>query len=305
MKLFDLHCDTLLALGPLAGNQGHIDLDRLPPDLAYCQAFALFIHDRYRGAAAVERGETLYRHFQESLAAYDGQIRQAKTAADIDSILAAGKTAALLTIESAAIFAGDLARIDLMAARGAVLVGLTWNSANELGGGADAPDQGLTPFGREAVAHIEAAGLVVDVSHASDKMFQDVAAVSTKAFIASHSNCRAICPHRRNLTDDQIRQIGERGGIMGLNYYGAFLREDGQPQSWDDLLVHIDHMLTVGGESLPALGSDFDGCTPPPFLRSVADTCGLYEAVCRSSLGEALARRLFFENAAAFFRRQA
>jgi membrane dipeptidase len=304
MKLFDLHCDTLWKETPFAGSTGNIDLDRLPPDLRYCQCFAIFVHDRYRLDMAVQDGERQYAHFQKSLNQFPERIRQVRTAGDIDEAFAANQTAAFLTIENSAIFAGDLDRINLMAERGARMASLTWNAPNELAAGADAYSQwGLTDFGRQAIRRMEALGMVVDLSHVNDKTFWEVAAFATRPFVASHSNCRSLCHHRRNLTDDQIREIGRVGGLIGLNYYVNFLKEDKEVKGWDDLLRHVDHMLALAGDRVPALGSDFDGAPTPPFIQSVADLTGFYDAVCRSSLGESVARRLFFDNAYDFFTR--
>jgi membrane dipeptidase len=302
MKLFDLHCDTLFKGAPFAGNTGNIDLDRLPPDLSYCQCFAIFVHDRYRLDMAIQVGEKQYDHFQENMRALPERICQVRTGEDIDEAFAANKTAALLTIENSSLFAGDLDRVDLMAKRGVRMASLTWNAANELAAGADAYDQwGLTDFGRQAIRRMEELDMIVDVSHVNDKTFWEIAAFATKPFVASHSNCRSLCQHRRNLTDDQIREIGRAGGLIGLNYYTRFLKDDGKVKDWDDLLRHVDHVLALAGDQVPALGSDFDGADTPPFLSSVADVTGFYDAVCRSSLGEAIANRLFFDNARAFF----
>ncbi|MEL7623424.1 MAG: membrane dipeptidase [Clostridiales bacterium] len=304
MKIFDLHCDTLLKGTSFAGNTGHIDLDRLPANSQYCQCFAMFIHDRYRLELAIEEGEKLYSNFQQNMEELPDRICQVRTTKDIDEAFAANKVAALLTIENSSIFAGDLDRINLMAERGVRLASLTWNGANELAGGASAyTEWGLTDFGRQAIGRMEELGIILDVSHANDKSFWETVNLATKPFIASHSNCRSVCNHRRNLTDDQIREIGRMGGVIGLNYYINFLKEDGEVAGWDDLLRHIDRMLELAGDKVPALGSDFDGAKTPPFLQSVADEAGLYDAICRSSLGKTLADRIFFDNAYEFFKK--
>ncbi|MDR1194475.1 MAG: membrane dipeptidase [Peptococcaceae bacterium] len=304
MKIFDLHCDTLLKKEPLAGNTGAIDLDRLPAGALYCQTFAMFVHDRYRGEAAVAVGEDLYSFFQSSLAAAAGRIRQVRTMGEVDQAFAAGETAALLSVENATLLDGRLERLERLAARGVRLVGLTWNAANELGGGADAPaDAGLTAFGKEAIRRMEELGIVVDVSHANERTFWDAADWAVKPILASHSNARAICAHRRNLSDSQIRRIAEGGGIIGLNYYLDFLRDDKKVTGWDDLLRHIEHILNVGGPGVLALGSDFDGAASPDFLVGPQDLPAFYEAVSGSSLGRDIADRLFFDNAGEFFRR--
>ncbi|MEA4891129.1 MAG: membrane dipeptidase [Peptococcaceae bacterium] len=303
MKIFDLHCDTLLKDAGLAGNTGHVDLDRLPEGAGYCQCFALFVHDDYRGQAAADRAEELYGRFVTHMAALPRRIVQCRTTQDIEAALDAGKAAALLTIEGGAALAGEMENLDRMADRGLKMMTLTWNGENEIGGGALSPaGSGLTPFGRDVIRRMEELKVAVDVSHLNDKTFWQVAELAEKPFLATHSNARAICNHPRNLTDDQIREIGGRGGIIGLNYCVRFLAPGGRVENWDPLLQHIDRIIAKGGEGCLALGSDFDGCQTPEFLGGVEALSQFYQRICASGFGRSLADRIFYENAAAFMK---
>jgi len=148
---------------------------------------------------------------------------------------------------------------------------------------------------------MEEQGILVDVSHLNDTGFRDVLNLAKKPFVASHSNARAVCSHRRNLTDDQIREMVERRCLIGLNYYDRFLR-DGGNASFQDLLRHTEHFLTLGAEDCLALGSDFDGATLPPWLDSPRKAAELYARFLAQGFSPNLCDKLFFKNALAFFR---
>jgi membrane dipeptidase len=141
---------------------------------------------------------------------------------------------------------------------------LTWNGKNDIASGNDTAD-GMSDFGREAVRALEDHRIVVDVSHLNDAGFADLLHVATRPFVASHSNSRAVCPHPRNLTDAQFGEIRDRGGLVGINYYRAFIADvpAGKDVTFDQLSRHIDHFLSLGGEKVLALGSDFDGSDTP------------------------------------------
>ena len=146
---------------------------------------------------------------------------------------------------------------------------LTWNGENELGSGS-ATSHGLSPLGRAAIPALEEAGILVDVSHLNDQGFREMLEVARRPFAASHSNARSVCPHPRTLADWQVREMADRGCLIGLNYYAPFLRADGEPASLDDLCRHAEHLLSLGAGDCLALGSDFDGADLPPCL----DCCG-------------------------------
>lgn len=137
---------------------------------------------------------------------------------------AAGKTAAFLSVENGSAFADDLSRIGKTKRQGVCAVTLTWNGENELGSG-NVTDRGLTDFGRAAVREMERCGILIDVSHLNDAGLADVFETAERPFLATHSNARAICTHKRNLTDVQIKEMVRRGCLIGLNYYGPFLRD--------------------------------------------------------------------------------
>lgn len=311
MYLFDLHCDTItrlhsgerLAAGDrsLRSNGAHIALDRMS-GFEWCQCFAIFVPDEYRGEDASEYFEANYSFFCDELKRHGEAVAQAESMKDVFSAISEGKAAAMLTVEGGAVLGGDLSRIDRLAECGVRMLTLTWNGANELSGGV-LSGGGLSEFGRQAIPLLEGAGIIVDVSHLSDEGFWELEKLAKKPFIASHSNARAICGHPRNLTDDQLRRIFEGGGLVGINLCRMFISEDKNADpTRDELRRHISHMLSLGGESCVALGADYDGSDVPSWLDP-AEKLGELHKLILGEFGEDTADAIFFGNAAGFFAR--
>jgi len=195
------------------------------------------------------------------------QIEQARS----DAVLAA-----ILHLEGAEAISPDLAELDDLVALGLRSLGPVWSRANIFGTGVPFryPSDGdigggLTEVGRALVARCGDLGVLVDLSHLNVAGFWDVAEISDKPLVATHSNAHAVAPHARNLTDAQLRAMAGSGGVAGLNFESSFLRPDGRrnpelPVSV--MLAHLDHMLNLLGEDGVVIGSDFDGCRPPDWL---------------------------------------
>ena len=218
----------------------------------------------------------------------------------------------LLTIEEGGVLEGSLERLKEFYARGVRLITLTWNFPNEIGFPSAREEvqlpevsnwkvkgeyPGLTKRGIEIVEKMEEQGIIVDVSHLSDAGFWDVAAIMKKPFVASHSNARSICPHKRNLSDAQIRTIGERGGVIGLNYADDFLEKDSANLTWDSFIRHIKHMINVGGEEVLALGSDFDGIPTNPLVPHAGAVPRLFEEMAKNGISHSVIDKMQGENA--------
>ncbi len=327
IKVFDLHCDTLDRLAlfgdasipfdfvehdaampahrmrSLANNDAHISLARTS-HFAWCQCFAAFIPDELRGSEAWKLYERIRRFFENELALHEDAFAQARVMDEVDASLESGKTAGVLTVEGASFLEDDgsaEARLDALSSDGVRMVTLTWNARNALGSGHDTLD-GLTAFGRVAVRELEQRGIVVDVSHLNDAGFRDVCDVAQRPFAASHSNARAVCGHPRNLADWQLREIADRGGIVGLNYFNGFLSDVHDDPTHDDVLRHVDRLLEVAGEDVLALGSDYDGSDVPSWLEP-CDQVGNLHALITRQFGRDIADKVFFSNAHAFFKR--
>jgi membrane dipeptidase len=153
---------------------------------------------------------------------------------------------------------GELDILEFLYLFGARHASLTWNNDNYLGGGAKGdPDYGLTATGRLVISRMEELGMLVDVSHANDKTFWDIADISTKPFIASHSNCRSLCNHKRNLSDIQLEAIKQSKGLVGINAFPDFISDNKAKVNIEGLAEHIYHMVAIMGIDHVGFGFDF------------------------------------------------
>ncbi len=300
MRLFDLHCDTLTECYtrgvPLGRNGLHVDLARGRRYAPWGQVFAVFIPDTVRGRDAFRLCCRVLDFAKEQEQRFPQQLAWVRTSAELHKAAERGCCAGILAVESGAAVAGDIRNIALLSARGVRVMTLTWNGENEWGGGCMAGG-GLTPFGKRGVAALYRTGIVPDVSHLSETGFWDVATVSDQPFIASHSVCRAVHDHPRNLTDAQAREIIRRGGLIGLNFCGAQLGSATE----EHIYRHLSHLLSLGGEKCVAFGGDLDGCELPDAWGGIV----FYERLLSFLLARGISERqlggLFFENAFDFF----
>lgn len=181
-----------------------------------------------------------------------------RTAEEAERARAAGRLYAFLAIEGMAAIGRDTGGIDGYHAFGARIGMLTWNEENDLATGAGGdPEKGLTDLGKQAVRRMEELGMLVDVSHLNDGGFWDVVKLARGPVIASHSNCRALCGVRRNLSDEQLRAIRDTGGVVGLNVYHGFVHPEAEQQTAEMLARHAVHMAEVMGIEHVACGFDF------------------------------------------------
>ena len=304
MNIVDLHCDTLdcLLTDKLNGTHynlyrrdGHLDLKRMEEQGYLLQIFAGFI-DLGKVESAYARGKEYVRLFKQLCAEYSPYIAPVHFFRDIEINQKRGQMSALLSIEDGSVLEGSLDRLKEFYLDGVRLITLTWNYPNEIGFPAGA-EQGLTEKGKAIVEMMQQEGMMVDVSHLADAGFFDVADIMKKPFVASHSNARSVCNHRRNLTDEQIKVIAAKGGVIGLNYYDAFLEEEKGNLSLESFLRHIRHILNVGGEDVLALGSDFDGITTNPVLPHMSALPSLWEAMEQDGISPRIMDKIKGENA--------
>ena len=315
LPVFDMHCDSIDVLGmhdwepyasnpawtrdgDLVTNNGSVALDRAT-DMAYVQGYAIWIPDGQDDPRGFY--DAALSWFQGQMDDHADVVAQATDMREVPDILEAGKAAAMLSIESAPIFSDGLDVVDELAEAGVKYLGLTWAQENCNGGGNDT-EVGLTDLGKKAVARLEDRRIAVDVAHLSDESFSDLMKVHTRPVLASHSNSRAVCDVKRNLTDDQFKAIASDGGVVGLNYYTDFITTEPTAEgvSFDQVAAHIEHWLDLGGEDVVAIGSDLDGATIASWLDGVEYQAGLYQKMA-DRFGEEQARKLFFSNAYEFF----
>ena len=317
---FDAHCDTIYrclergetsaldygenrdeqrryyaASTHLRKNGGHIDLERGLRFSRCAQFFALF-HDAAEAPADGLWAQCRRMHdfFLRELADNADIARHCRTGGEVDAAVAEGKVAALLSIEGADLIDCDVHKVETVANWGVRLLNPVWNRANSLSGtNAEEPERGLSPAGREFIRVLEEYAIYPDVSHLSDAGFWDLIHMARRPIVASHSNARAVCPHRRNLTDDQFRAIRDLGGVVGLNLYLSFV---GEP-TMDALVAHVEHFLDLGGEKTLCLGGDLDGCESlAAGMTGMQDVPRLYDALKARGYSETLLNDMFWNN---------
>ena len=324
MKVWDLHCDTLSELrraekngapASFAHNDLHIDLEKLQAGDYMLQCLAAFVNlaDPTPGADPLVTALEEIDVFKRIMAKYPDRIAPVYTAADIRKNAEAGKISGLLTVEEGGCCKGSLGVLRRMYELGVRMMTLTWNHDNELaapqanpGGPLAAQTQrGLTETGFAFLAEMERLHMIVDVSHLSDRGFWDIVEHGTRPFAASHSNCRALAPHCRNLTDEMIRALANKGGLVGLNYCSGFL--DNQPEeklcrSTTALMAkHAAHFKQVGGIEIIGLGSDFDGIGGKLEMDDCSKLPLLADALRREGFTEDEVEAIFYRNARRFF----
>lgn len=301
MRLFDLHCDTLYECDKqkvsLLRNSLQLDLERGSFYAPWCQVMAAWIPDTLRGEAAFSNACRLLDIAKKTAKENPARLRITTDPDLIESPSETGCTA-LLAIEGGAALAGSLDHVDDFYEQGVRMLTLTWNGENELGFGCGKDARkGLKPFGKAAVRRLCEQGIVPDVSHLNEAGFWEVAEYAETPFIASHSPSRAVCDHRRNLTDEQFAAIRECGGLVGLNLCAAHLGE----QTFEQFYRHVDHYLEQGGEHIVALGMDLDGTDLSPAFRDIGVAARLAAYLRDRGLREDTVDALFFGNAQKFF----
>jgi len=303
MKAFDLHCDTLLGCVrhelDLVNDQLHISLDRMTAFEKYVQCYAIFVPDKFRGQGAIDFYENALNYYKAQTAKYEDRLFWPKSGKELETD--SKPVTGILTIEGGCVLAGDLSRVQKLKDDGVAMMTLTWNGPNELGCGTS-ENKGLTEFGKAAIQEMERVGMLVDLSHISDAGFEDACSVTSKPIVASHSNSRAVCNHLRNVTDEQFKEYVRRGGLVGLNYFVDFICEDTDKADFEWLYRHVDHFLSLGGEKVIALGSDFDGAKVPECLNSCHKNEDFYNFLLKKNLNEDLVRDIFYNNAMRVFK---
>ncbi len=319
MKIIDLHCDTISRLEEsgqeetLAGNSFHVDLNKLEEGGYLLQTFAMFV-DKARYPDAYGRCRRLLARFEKEMEQNKDRIGPVKTYGSLLKNEAGGRLSALLSIEEGAVCQADISKPGEFYDRGVRMMTLTWNYKNglaypnhlpeyERGCAVMEPDRenGLTETGILFVEEMERLSMIIDLSHLGDKGIQDVLAHTKGPVIASHSNARALCGHVRNLPDDLIRRIADRGGVIGVNFYPAFLCgacAGREPESKiDGIISHMKHLVRVGGIGCVALGTDFDGMTGNLEIADASMMQRLPEEMERQGFSHTETEKICYQNA--------
>lgn len=328
MKTVDMHCDTVSELWKreqagekisLLDCDCHINLRKMKQGDYLLQNFALFVN--------MEACADPWEHVQELFALYErlmkenaGLIVPVTCTDEIERNRLSGKMSALLTVEEGGVCKGSLEKLDILYSQGVRMLTLTWNYQNELGSpnidrkkkptlqDTFVPNvsDGMTEMGFAFVERMEELGMIVDVSHLSDAGFWDVARRAKRPFVASHSNARQICPCVRNLTDEMIRALAEKGGVTGLNFCADFLTKAQEntpnPGTVEAVVRHAKHIVKVGGMECLGLGSDFDGIDTHAELPGADAMERLWHALVRGGFTQDQADAVFGGNVLRLYR---
>ena len=287
-------------------SDGMIDIPRLREGGIHVPFFALWVPTYYKGSDAVRRTLDFRDAIQRVLDKHPDQIELATSARDIERIVRQKKIAAVLTVEGGHQIDNDLAVLRMYRRMGILSMTLTHFRSNDWADSSTGKPEhnGLTEFGKQVVREMNAIGMIVDMSHVSDKTFYDVLQVTTKPVIASHSSCRSISDVPRNMTDDMLRALARNGGVVGVNFSASFLNQQDAEElkksissenalepnltgaeldefaakeyfkdkaaihvgkaTVEDAAECIDHVVKVAGIDHVGIGSDFDGVTSVP-----------------------------------------
>ncbi len=271
----DTHCDTLMQflmqpyrmppprkLGEKA-DRGHIDLPRMIEGGVTCQTFAVYTGRRAFVPEATQVALQMVDKFYSEIEANDGIVAVASHDEIVDA-KKKGLVCGLLALEGAEPLMGEIALLRVFYRLGVRMLSFAWNYRTPFADGLNAKraESKLPELGVQALKEMERLGMIFDVSHLADTVFWDVADVMKGPFIASHSNCRAVCDHPRNLTDDMIRALADHGGVMGMNFAPAFVDKD--KATVEKMVDHVDHIVDLVGPDHVGLGSDFDGIGSTP-----------------------------------------
>ncbi len=336
MKVLDMHCDTIEKLWTqekaggttsLVENALHVDAKRMKESGYLLQNFAIFV-DMGKVASPYEAYAEMRECYRRHLSEASEYLKPVRNYEELRLVERSGKIGAMLTVEEGGVLEGKPERLEELYRDGVRMMTLTWNYNNELASAAmprplnkggmtsdiAGSDEGLTRLGKECVHRMEALHMMLDVSHLSDRGISDALAITRTPMVASHSNARSICNIARNLPDELIRRLAERGGVIGLNFYLPFLlpgipwrRRKGtegelsflytREQIVDAVVRHAKHLVGVGGTECVALGSDFDGITTNKALPDCASMPQLYDALRRAGFPHSVIDGIFYKNA--------
>ena len=300
-KTIDMHCDTLMRAyfrdkdDLFTCPEFDLDISRMIESGMMAQFFAIFVpsakvyaryEKEYKGDDEyIDKCASIFNHTVQKHA---DVVAKATSAKEILDNYAGHKVSAILTMEDGVAVQGDMKKLDYFHSLGVRALSLTWNYENCFGypnsKDPEIMQKGLKDFGKEAVKHMQEIGMLVDVSHLSDGGFYDVYKLSKVPFIATHSNARALCNHSRNMTDDMILKLHEKGGVMGINICPDFL--DDTPGNKDSKISRlcdmIEHEKEIAGIEVCAIGTDIDGTHGNFEMKGPCDSNKLFdELICR------------------------
>lgn len=301
MYSIDLHCDTASRLlyenFKLKESECKVDIKKLKKANAKAQVFAHFIELNIVDNPYTEF-KKMYSNFMKELEENKNDIELVTNLLELEEVNNKGKIGAFLSIEEGEVLEGKIERVKEIYDMGIRFITLTWNFKNSIGypnAGFKYKDYGLTEKGKEIVEEMERVGIIPDCSHLSDGGFYDLVDICKKPFIATHSNARAITDHSRNLTDEMIVKLANKGGVMGLNFCATFLGNEKVP-SINSMISHVKHIKNVGGIDVLALGTDFDGIGNEVEVENIGEIGKLRDALLKEGFTNSEIDKIFYGN---------
>lgn len=301
MYSIDLHCDTASRLLyenlKLKESNCKIDIQKLKKANAKAQVFAHFIELNIVDNPYTEFIR-MYSNFINELKENEDSIEIVRNLNELELVNNKGKIGAFLSIEEGEVLEGKVERVKELYDMGIRFITLTWNFKNSIGypnAGYKYKDYGLTEKGKEIVLEMEKVGIIPDCSHLSDGGFYDLINICKKPFVATHSNARTITDHSRNLTNDMIVKLAEKGGVMGLNFCAPFLGSEKVP-SINSMIKHLKHIKNVGGIDVLALGTDFDGIENEVEIENIGEIGKLRKALAKEGFTNSEIDKIFYGN---------
>ena len=280
----DSHCDT-----PMFFSEGFtadmfakrtdkvlVDLPKMREGFLDASIMVAYLKQGERDAesllAATAKADRILTQIEEMVAANCTAVDIAYCPADIARLKRAGKKAIMLGIENGYAIGKDLSQLEHFVKRGIVYMTLCHNGDNDICDSAkgNAEHGGLSPFGEKVVQEMNRLGIMVDMSHAAESSFYDALEVSKKPIVCSHSSARSLCNHPRNLTDEQMKALAQKGGVAQVTMYNGFLRTDGQATILD-AIEHLNHMVNIMGIEHVGIGTDFDGDGGVPGMANASE----------------------------------
>lgn len=304
----DLHCDTLyeaLKNGKsLIKNDLHLSFDRLSAYPHFCQVMAVWSASSLDCQGAWENFINAHRLLTEELERISG-VRQIHSSSELDMAENDCVGGVILAVEGGKLIGRDLSKLDTLYNCGVRFMTLTWDDPCDICG-SNKTGGGLTEFGKTVLEQMFRLGIIPDVSHASDEAIEDTVSISEahkKVCVATHSNSRAVCDHSRNLTDRLFSRITKAGGVVGISLAPQHLKKGGEADVCD-VIRHIEHYMSLGGEDSVCLGCDLDGIERRPNgIDSVSDIAKIADALGRINYTDSLIKKIFYANARNFISR--
>lgn len=301
MNYIDFHCDTASRMfyknRELCRNEYSVDIEKMEAGECLAQFFAMFINKKDL-ESPLRTASDMIDNFHKELYKNKDYIKLASDYKTLMENRSSKKISAFLTIEEGEALEGNISNLKFFHDKGVRLITLTWNYENSIGFPHSMKDKaslGLKDFGKELVQAMNHYKMLIDVSHLNDGGFNDVLRISDYPVVASHSNSRTVKGNSRNLDDDMIRKLADRGGLMGLNFCSEFMGEN-KTTSIEDIKNHIRHIRNVGGIDVLALGSDFDGISNQVEIQNVSEMDKLHQAL-KEELSEDDIEKIYYKNA--------